>query len=57
MLLHVHHHVEVARRPALRARFAFAREPQPLARGDAGGNLDRELAEVFDDAVAVKKPC
>src|SRR5690606_35894660 len=44
VLLHVHHHVEVARRAALVARLAFAGQAHARARVDAGGNLHRQLA-------------
>ena len=51
MLLDLDDDVEIAGRPAERAGFAFAREPQPLAGRDAGGNLDRQLAQLLDRAL------
>ena len=44
MLRHVDDDVEIAGRSALGAVLAFAGQAQALARGDAGRNLDRELA-------------
>ena len=52
VLLDVDDDVEVARRTAGGAVLAFAVEAQPLAGGDAGGNLDRELALAADAARA-----
>src|SRR5690606_5147357 len=37
------HHVQIARRTAGRARFAFTREPHALSGGDARGDAHREL--------------
>ena len=48
MLLHVDDDEEMARRAAARARFAFVLQPKLLSGGDAGGNLDRDLALARD---------
>ena len=55
VLLHVDDDVEVAGRAAGRAVLAFALEPQPLAGGDAGGNLDRDLALAADASRAAAR--
>ena len=52
VLLHVDDDVEVAGRAAGRARFAFVLQPELLAGGDPGGNLDRDLALARDAAGA-----
>ncbi len=52
VLLDVDDDVEIARRAAGGAVLALAVEAQPLAGGDAGGNLDRELALAADAAGA-----
>src|SRR5439155_729483 len=44
VLLHVHDDVEMPGRTAGGSRFAFALQSQLLARGDAGGDLDSDLA-------------
>ena len=50
MLLDADDDVEIAGRPALRAGFAFAGQPQALPGGDARRDLDRELAQLLDRA-------
>src|SRR4051794_39099710 len=42
MCLEIDDHVEVARRTAVRAGFALARQADPIVLVDAGGNLHRE---------------
>ena len=51
---HFDEDVKIARRPAVRTAFAFAADAQPLAVGDARGNLDRELAFLL---ACVLRPC
>src|SRR5687767_6223949 len=46
------HDVEIPRRAAERASFAFSGEPQPLTGGNAGGDLHRQLAHFLDAAFA-----
>ena len=48
VLGHVHDHVQVARRATGEAGLALAVQPQALARGDAGRDLDGQLALACD---------
>src|SRR4051794_8602478 len=48
MCLEIDDHVEVARRTAVRAGFALARQADPIVLVDAGGNLHRERLVLLD---------
>ena len=50
---HPHDHVEVARGPAVLARVPAARQPDPLAVGDPGRDVDRHAALLGHHARAV----
>src|SRR4051812_1369789 len=52
VVLDVDHHVQVPGRAAIGSGFAFARKPQTLAAGNAGGNADGDLAILLDAAAA-----
>src|SRR5690606_20516225 len=49
-------HVEIARRSALGSALAGAGDPQGLAVGHAGGNLDLEGARLLNGALAAAGP-
>src|SRR5882757_9751543 len=53
VLLDPDFHVQVARRPAIRARLALARQADPLSLVDAGRNADLEHLVALDAPVAV----
>ena len=52
VVLHEDHHVEIAGRTALGARFAFAGQAQALSGGNPGRNLHRQLARLLNRAAA-----
>jgi len=52
MLLHLQEHVEIAGRPSIGARLAFARKPQASAVVHSGGDVDLELPLHLAVAVA-----